>query len=276
VSFEFLIKGWLYKDKLNPIAELDGSGNIVSRFIYGDRGNIPSYMVKGGVTYRIITNQLGSPIKIIDTATGVIAQEMSYDVWGNILMDSNPDFQPFGFAGGLYDADTQLTRFGFRDYDAVSGRWTSKDPIKFTGGDTNLFGYVFNDPVNFIDENGLIAPWVVTGIIYGVVPAYITYRQGGGSGDIALSFIFGFASGALPVFNKFGNLKPKSLKEIADGLKGLESSLLDAIGGLGPQVAEILIQNGWILGDAEELIFDINNDCNFYNSCDEIKPKECP
>lgn len=31
----------------------------------------------------------------------------------------------------------------------------SKDPIDFDGGDTNLYGYVLNDPVNFIDMNGL-------------------------------------------------------------------------------------------------------------------------
>jgi RHS repeat-associated protein len=62
---------------------------------------------------------------------------------------------PFGFAGGLYDADTKLTRFGYRDYDAETGKWTAKDPIGFDGGDTNLYGYVLGDPVNFIDINGL-------------------------------------------------------------------------------------------------------------------------
>ncbi|MCB1604595.1 MAG: RHS repeat-associated core domain-containing protein, partial [Xanthomonadales bacterium] len=130
------------------------AGNIVSRFIYGDRSNIPSYMVKAGVTYRIIANQLGSPLKIIDVATGTTTQELSYDVWGNILTDSNPDFQPFGFAGGIYDNDTKLTRFGFRDYDANIGRWTSKDPIRFDAGNTNLFGYVINDPINRFDPTG--------------------------------------------------------------------------------------------------------------------------
>ena len=30
----------------------------------------------------------------------------------------------------------------------------SKDPIRFEGGDLNLYGYVLNDPVNFIDING--------------------------------------------------------------------------------------------------------------------------
>ena len=43
-----------------------------------------------------------------------------------------------GFAGGLYDPDTGLVRFGARDYDAVVGRWITKDPISF-GGRTTKF-----------------------------------------------------------------------------------------------------------------------------------------
>ena len=41
-----------------------------------------------------------------------------------------------------------------RDYDPETGRWTSKDPILFAGGDTNLYGYVLADPINFIDPDG--------------------------------------------------------------------------------------------------------------------------
>lgn len=37
----------------------------------------------------------------------------------------------------------------------MTGRWTSKDPIRFDGKDTNLYGYVMADPVNFIDPKGL-------------------------------------------------------------------------------------------------------------------------
>ncbi|MCP4487466.1 MAG: RHS repeat-associated core domain-containing protein, partial [Gammaproteobacteria bacterium] len=85
---------------------------------------------------------------------GTVAQRMDYDTWGNVALDTNPGFQPFGFAGGIYDLHTELTRFGARDYDAVSARWTSKDPIRFEGGDTNLFGYVLGDPVNFYDLTG--------------------------------------------------------------------------------------------------------------------------
>jgi RHS repeat-associated protein len=71
-----------------------------------------------------------------------------------VLTDTNPGFQPFGFAGGLYDPDTDLVRFGARDYDPAVGRWTSKDPILFNGGDENLFAYCLSDPVNYVDETG--------------------------------------------------------------------------------------------------------------------------
>ena len=91
---------------------------------------------------------------MVDSA-GTVVQRMDYDVWGNVTNDTNPGFQPFGFAGGIYDRDTGLTRFGARDYDPETGRWTAKDPIGLAGG-LNLYGYVTNDPVNFIDPEGLI------------------------------------------------------------------------------------------------------------------------
>jgi RHS repeat-associated protein len=56
----------------------------------------------------------------------------------------------------LYDRDTGLVRFGHRDYDPDIGRWTVKDPILFAGRDTDLYGYVLNNPVNLIDPLGLI------------------------------------------------------------------------------------------------------------------------
>jgi RHS repeat-associated protein len=167
-----LVQGFLYKDQLNPVAELDGAGNVVSRFVYGSKPNVPDYMVKGGVTYRIISDHLGSPRLVVNSADGSIVQRMDYDDWGNVTYVDTPGFaahgcanaadagcigavQPFGFAGGLYDRDTGLTRFGARDYDPETGRWTAKDPIKFDGG-INLYGYVLGDPVNGIDPTGLV------------------------------------------------------------------------------------------------------------------------
>lgn len=149
-----LVQSFIYQDQLKPITELDGNNKVVSRFVYATHVNVPDYMVKGGVTYRIITDLLGSPRLVVDVATGTIAQRIDYDEFGQVRNDTNPGFQPFGFAGGLYDRDTKLVRFGARDYDAETGRWTAKDQIRFKGGDTNLYGYVLADPVNKRDLTG--------------------------------------------------------------------------------------------------------------------------
>ncbi|RME26045.1 MAG: RHS repeat protein, partial [Deltaproteobacteria bacterium] len=91
----------VYGDQINPILQLDGDGNVVARFIYGTRINVPDYMVKGGCIYRIITDHLGSVRLVVDVSTGEIAQRIDYDPWGVVLQDTNPGFQPFGFTGGI-------------------------------------------------------------------------------------------------------------------------------------------------------------------------------
>jgi RHS repeat-associated protein len=123
--------------------------------VYASDENVPEYMIKSGKTYRIVTDHLGSVRLVVDVATGAVAQRLDYDEFGRVLSDSNPGFQPFGFAGGLYDSDTKLVRFGARDYDAETGRWTTKDPIGFAGGAANLYAYAGSDPVNSVDLSGL-------------------------------------------------------------------------------------------------------------------------
>ena len=79
-----LVEGFLYDGQLNPIAETDASGQIVEQFVYGTRANVPDYIIKSGVEYRVISNQVGSPVLIVNAATGSIAEQISYDAWGNI------------------------------------------------------------------------------------------------------------------------------------------------------------------------------------------------
>jgi RHS repeat-associated protein len=130
---------------------------------------------------------------VIDASTGQVAQRIDYDEWGQVLSDTNPGFQPFGYAGGLYDPDTGLVRFGARDYDAATGRWTTKDPIGFGGGDGNLYGYVRGNPISLTDPLGL----------------YVTVclREGaGGFGHVGIGFNSGSATyGLYPQESAPGN-----------------------------------------------------------------------
>jgi RHS repeat-associated protein len=161
-----LVQGFLYEDQLEPVAELDGAGNVVSRFVYGSRENTPDYMVRGGAMYRILSDHLGSPRLVVDASTGAVAQRIDYDEFGRVTLDTNPGFQPFGFAGGIDDRDTSLVRFGARDYDAETGRWTAKDPIRFQATDWNLYRYVAGNPISFVDPSGEIGPLVAIGLAF--------------------------------------------------------------------------------------------------------------
>ncbi|MBI3205013.1 MAG: hypothetical protein HYZ29_25980, partial [Myxococcales bacterium] len=148
-------RAWLYRNQLNPVAELDGAGNLVSRFAYGAKSNVPEYVVSGGVTYRLLSDHLGSPRALVDVATGVVAWRADFDAWGNrTLIAGAADFVPFGFAGGMLDPETGLTRFGARDYDPVVGRWSGKDARKYWRRGTNLYAYGDGEPVNRIDPAG--------------------------------------------------------------------------------------------------------------------------
>ncbi|MCA1792222.1 MAG: hypothetical protein LC667_20955, partial [Thioalkalivibrio sp.] len=107
-----LQRAWLYADQLEPIAELDGAGNIVSRFVYATRPNVPDFMIRGGVIFRIVSDHLGSVRYVIDASTGTIAQSIQYDEFGVVTQEVNGEFQPFGFAGGIRDHHTGHVTLG--------------------------------------------------------------------------------------------------------------------------------------------------------------------
>jgi len=170
-----VVQGFLYDDALRIAAELDASGNVVSTFGYGTKPNVPELMVRGGKTYRIVTDWRGSVRAIVDSQAGAVVQSLDYDAWGNATVSDTSCasgavcalFQPFGFAGGMFDRETGLVRFGARDYDAGVGRWTQKDPIRFGGGQSNLYVYVNDDPINGIDPSGRISGQCYQSIVAG-------------------------------------------------------------------------------------------------------------
>jgi RHS repeat-associated protein len=158
-----VVEKYLWRDNTMLLAIYDSSDNLVMRFNYAD-GRMPISMLRGGNTYYMMYDQVGS-LRLIVDSSGNITKRIDYDSFGNIINDTNPGVtMPFGFAGGLHDIDTGLVRFGARDYDPTIGRWTAKDPIDLAGGDVNLYGYVQNNPVNWIDPDGLeVNPTLIVG-----------------------------------------------------------------------------------------------------------------
>jgi RHS repeat-associated protein len=218
------VQGFLYGGGLNPLAELDGTGAVVSRFVYGASGHVPEYLVKGGSSYRLITDELGSVRLVVDASSGAVIQRLDYDPFGQVLLDTNSGFQPFGFAGGLYDFRTGLVRFGARDYDPQTGRWTAKDPVRFAGGDTNLYGYVVNDPINLLDPLG--TDWMRT-----------TANISAGIGD---ALLLGFGD---------------ELRALADRTFGLTGSSFVDRCSLGYRAASITTSIGMLVASVGRLVY---------------------
>jgi len=151
---------YLWQGLTRLLAVYDGSDNLLMRFEYAD-SRMPVAMTKNGSTYYLTYDQVGS-LRVVANASGNVVKRIDYDSFGNIINDTDPSFKvPFGFAGGLHDSDTGLVRFGYRDYDPDIGRWAAKDPILFAGGDTDLYGYCLNNPINCVDADGLLT-WPYT------------------------------------------------------------------------------------------------------------------
>lgn len=139
---------------LNMLTTSIDSDNIVTRYHYDESGLLIGFE-RADQRYYVITDGVGTPLEVIDAA-GISVKSMRYDSYGVLLFDSNPTFELLiGFAGGLADSDTGLIRFGARDYDPASGRWTAIDPALFDSGQANLYAYVNNNPVSLRDPCGM-------------------------------------------------------------------------------------------------------------------------
>jgi RHS repeat-associated protein len=118
-------------------------------------GRTPVGLTNGEDSYFLLCDQIGTPLALA-TVDGNVVQAMQYDSFGNLLsQQGNVVRLPLGFAGGLHDQDTGLTRFVWRDYDADTGRFTALDPLREKGGDKDWYGYCVDDPVNRVDVWGL-------------------------------------------------------------------------------------------------------------------------
>ncbi|MFD0679585.1 MULTISPECIES: S-layer homology domain-containing protein [unclassified Paenibacillus] len=131
-----------------------GTNGEVTNYYYNEDSLLIGFE-RGGQRYYVITDNVGTP-ELVLNAAGAEVKKLRYDSYGVLLSDSNPAFELLiGFAGGLEDRATGLVRFGARDYDSASGRWTARDPVLFESGQANLYAYVNNNPVLLRDPCGM-------------------------------------------------------------------------------------------------------------------------
>ncbi len=104
-----------------------------------------------GVTKYFLTDHLGSTVALTNSS-GVATEQTSYDSFGNATTNLSTRYQ---YTGREYDSFSGFHYYRARWYDANLGRFVSEDPIGFGGGDVNLYGYVWNDPLRFTDPMGL-------------------------------------------------------------------------------------------------------------------------
>jgi len=110
---------------------------------------------ENGAVASLFYDQAGS-LRVVADSDGDVIKEVLYDPFGGIIEDTNPGLRiPIGFAGGLHDRDLGFVRFGWRDYDTFTDRWTAPDPLGDKGGDPDWYGYCLDDPVNGVDPLGL-------------------------------------------------------------------------------------------------------------------------
>jgi RHS repeat-associated protein len=137
------------------IAEYDGEGTLLRKFIYGPGIDEPICMIEVGETeaiYYYHFDGLGSVIAL-SNVNNEIVEQYSYDVFGKPNATSSIN-NPYMFTGRRYDVETGLYYYRARYYDYANGRFISPDPAGFVDG-FNFYTYCSNDSVNCTDAVGL-------------------------------------------------------------------------------------------------------------------------
>jgi len=149
-----LVEAYEWLDFIRLAGYWDGRNSYEFAYEDGERTPYAMHRDDGAVAY-LFHDQVGS-LRVVADTSGNVIKAIQYDPFGGIIEDSNPGFKsPLGFAGGLHDRDLGFVRFGFRDYDTYTSRWTAPDPIGDAGGDSDWYGYCLDDPVNGVDPLGL-------------------------------------------------------------------------------------------------------------------------
>jgi RHS repeat-associated protein len=144
---------YLY-DGPDVIEEVDNSGNVLARNTKGPGIDETLAALRNGTTSYYEADGLGS-VTSLSNGAGALANTYTYDSYGRLSSSSGTLVNPFQYAGREFDSETGLYYYRHRYYDSSTGRFLSEDPLEFEGGDVDLYRYVDNSPVRYIDPDGL-------------------------------------------------------------------------------------------------------------------------
>ncbi len=99
----------------------------------------------------------GNVVALFNAANSSETARYEYGPFGEVVRTTGPacGINPFRFSTKYQDDETDLLYYGYRYYNASTGRWLSRDPIEETGG-VGLYCFVLNQPVKCIDRLGLL------------------------------------------------------------------------------------------------------------------------
>ena len=142
-----------------PIQERDGNNAITREYVWGQNlgGGIGGLLNlrQGGSDYAYLYDGKGNVSSLLDPLQTIVAA-YAYDPFGVLMKKTALIDQPYMFSTKEYDPETGLSYFGYRFYNASTGKWTTRDPLGEAGG-YNLYGFVGNSAMNWIDSWGLVS-----------------------------------------------------------------------------------------------------------------------
>ncbi|MBT6053243.1 MAG: hypothetical protein HOI47_21350 [Candidatus Scalindua sp.] len=148
---------YFYSDE-GLVGEYDSSGTEIKTYGYAigsQWGTNPLYQKVGTTYYWYHNDHLGTPQKVTDT-TGTVVWSAVYDSFGKATVETSTITNNLRFPGQYYDAETDLHYNWNRYYDTATGRYMRPDPLEQNVG-VDLYRYVNNNPIRYIDPEGLIA-----------------------------------------------------------------------------------------------------------------------
>jgi RHS repeat-associated protein len=135
---------------------VDDNSGTLTKYLNGAGIDNKLRSQTGSTVNYFLADHLGSTNGLTDSS-GNLTASTNYDAFGNA---TNAEFPSrYQFTGREYDSFTGLHYYRARFYDANLGRFISEDPIGFAGGDVNLYGYVWNNPLKWTDPTGKFPIW---------------------------------------------------------------------------------------------------------------------